>query len=289
MATLLTGKAVSASILDELAPRILALGKAGVTPTLAVLRVGARPDDLAYEAGAEKRCRQLSIGFRSVVLPETVTQAAVLDAIRSINADRSIHGCLLLRPLPKAMDERMLTNSLSPDKDVDGMTEASLAGVFTGSGTGYAPCTAQACMELLRYYGVGVSGKNVVVVGRSLVVGRPVSMLLMAQNATVTLCHTRTVDLPGLCQKADILVAAAGRAELLTGDYFSAGQTVLDVGMQMGPKGTLTGDVAFDQAEPIVKAITPVPGGIGAVTTAVLMRHIVEAAEKAAGKTREQA
>lgn len=286
MAVLFSGKAAAAALREGLTARAAALLGLGITPTLAVLRVGERPDDLAYEAGAKRGCEKLGVGFRSLVLPDTAATEEALDAVQAVNGDGGVHGCLLLRPLPKHMDETRIRNSLAAAKDVDGITDASLAGVFTGSGAGYAPCTAQACVELLDYYGVDPAGKNAVVVGRSLVVGRPLGMLLLNRNATVTLCHTRTADLPVVCRRADLLIAAAGKPGMLTSAYVRPGQTVVDVGMQLGKDGRLTGDVAFSEAEPIVSAITPVPGGVGAVTTAVLLKHVVEAAEKAAYEER---
>ena len=194
MAKLLSGKEVAAALREASAAQSAALSARGVVPTLAIVRVGERPDDVAYEAGAAKRCENLGVAVRSFRFPETVSQAALLACLDEINGDAGIHGCLLLRPLPKHLDGALLGDSLLSEKDVDGITDGSLAGVFTGAGRGYPPCTAQACMEILDYYNIDVSGKRVAVVGRSLVVGRPVAMLLLARNATVTICHTGTVD-----------------------------------------------------------------------------------------------
>ena len=198
--------------------------------------------------------------------------------IESINTRRDIHGCLILRPLPGHIDERAVCEALAPEKDLDCATALSLAAVFSGRGAGYPPCTAQACLEMLDHYQVDVAGKHVVVVGRSLVVGRPVSLLLQACNATVTMCHSRSVGLPELCRRADVLVVAAGKAGLIGAEHLSPGQTVIDVGINaVGDK--LCGDVRFEEAEGIVAAVSPVPGGVGAVTTAVLAKHLVQAAE----------
>lgn len=283
MATLLPGKPVSDAICEQMRTRTEHLILRGVTPTLSIVRIGERADDVSYETGAMKRCEKIGVTARRVHLPETVSQETLIDALDDINLDDSVHGCLLLRPLPKSVDENYARNRLFCSKDVDGMTDDSLAGVFMGIGKGYPPCTAEACIAILDYYGVDVAGKRVTVVGRSAVIGRPVAMLLLQRNATVTVCHTKTADLPAAMRAAEIVVVAAGRAGVVGQDCFSAGQTVLDVGIHLGADGRLTGDVRFAEAEEVVSAITPVPGGVGAVTTAVLIKHVVEAAERAAG------
>lgn len=281
MAELLKGAPVAAALTEQLIERVKRLTKAGVTPTLAILRVGERPDDISYEAGAMKRCAKIGVAVKQVLLPADCAREQLLDAVRAINGDAGIHGCLMFRPLPDRETEAMACALLAPEKDVDGMTSASLASVFTGKGAGYPPCTAQACMEILEHYGIDLTGKRATVIGRSLVIGKPVSMMLQAKNATVTMCHTRTVDMPALCRSAEVLIAAAGKAGVVTADYVTPGQVIVDVGINVDENGKLCGDVAFDQAEPVVSAITPVPGGVGAVTTAVLAKHVVLAAEKA--------
>ena len=203
--------------------------------------------------------------------------------IAQVNADPAIHGCLLFRPLPKQFDDRTIRAALAPEKDIDGITDGSLAGVFTNSAIGYPPCTAQACLEILKYYQVPLSGKRTVVVGRSLVVGKPAAMMLDRENATVTLCNSRTRNLPALCQEADVVVVAMGKQGAIGGEHLRAGQVVVDVGIHVNAEGRLCGDVRFDEAEPLVEAVTPVPGGVGTVTTSVLVGHVVEAAEKALG------
>lgn len=206
---------------------------------------------------------------------------AVID---EVNRDDAIHGCLMFRPLPKTLDEAAACAALDPAKDVDCITEGSLFGVFANRKVGFPPCTAEACIQLLDYYGYELSGARVTVVGRSLVIGKPVSMMLQARNATVTMCHTRTRDLAAECRKAEVLVVAAGHIGTVRADAVSEGQTVIDVGINWDEQaGKLCGDVAFDEAEPIVGAITPVPGGVGSVTTAVLAKHVVEAAERSLG------
>ncbi len=203
-----------------------------------------------------------------------------METIKDINEDAAIHGALIFRPLPKHLDDEAVRQALLPEKDVDGITDGSLLGVFAGVPKGFPPCTAQACMEILEQAGIDPKGKEAVVVGRSLVVGRPAAMLLLQRNATVTICHTRTQDMEGVCRRAQILIVAAGRAGVIGADHVSAGQTVIDVGIHVGEDGKLRGDVDFQAAEPIVEAITPVPGGVGAVTTAVLASHVVEAASR---------
>ena len=283
MAQLWKGAPVAAALTEQLSQRAQALIAKGVTPTLAIVRVGERPEDLSYERGALKRCEKVGIAVRQYLLTATSSQTDLMEVIKEINRDDSIHGCLLFRPLPKHMDEAAVCAALSPAKDVDGITAGSLAAVFSGSGAGYPPCTAQACLEILDHYGYELKGKRAVVVGRSLVIGKPVSMLLLARHATVTICHTRTADLPAECRRADVLVAAAGKAGAVSAQCLAPGQVVLDVGINVDEDGNLVGDVDFAAAENTVEAITPVPGGVGAVTTSVLARHVIEAAEKAIG------
>lgn len=283
MAELFKGAPVSAALSERIRADVQALGARGVMPRLAIVRAGASPDDLAYERGASKRAAALGVETETVALPLDVTQERLLDELARLNAAPEVHGILLLRPLPAHIDEAAACNAILPDKDVDGVTNASLAAVFTGAPHGFAPCTAAACIALLDHYGVELAGKRAVVVGRSLVVGRPLAMLLLHRNATVTLCHTRTRDLAAMCREADILVAAAGREGVVGAAHVSAGQIVLDVGIHVREDGTLCGDVAFDEVEPVVAAVTPVPGGVGSVTTAVLLRHVVQAARRLNG------
>lgn len=283
MAELWKGAPVAAALTERLIPRAQALAEKGVTPTLAIVRVGERPEDLSYERGALKRCEKVGIAVRQFLLTSEATQTDLMEVIEEINRDDSIHGCLMFRPLPKHMDEQAACAALSPTKDVDGITAGSLAAVFSGSGAGYPPCTAQACLEILDHYGYELKGKRAVVVGRSLVIGKPVSMLLLGRHATVTICHTRTADLAAECRRAEVLVAAAGKAGAVSAQCLAPGQVVLDVGINVDENGNLVGDVDFAAAETTVDAITPVPGGVGAVTTSVLARHVIEAAEKAIG------
>ena len=281
MAKLLKGAEVVLALNERIRTGADALKERGVIPTLAVVRVGERADDIAYERGILKRAEGVGITVRQILLPETVSESELLDAVRQINEDASIHGCLIFRPLPKGIDDEKIRAALLPEKDVDGITDGSLAGVFAGTKRGFPPCTAAACMEILDYYGIETVGKKAVVIGRSLVIGKPVAMMLLQKHATVTICHTRTQNMPEVTRQADILIVAAGRAGVVGADYVSAGQTVLDVGINFTAEGKMVGDVDFDAVEPIVEAITPVPGGVGTVTTSVLMAHVVEAAERA--------
>ena len=280
MALLLKGGQAAAAMNEKTAARVAALAAAGVVPTLAVVRMGAREDDLSYERGVMNRCAKLGIQVKPYLLEADASQDQLLAVLEEINQDGSIHGCLIFRPLPAQIDDKAVRAALAPEKDVDGITDASLAGVFTGSGVGYAPCTAQTCVEILDHYGIPLEGKRVTVVGRSLVVGKPAAMLLDRKNATVTICNSRTRNLPEICRSADVLVVAMGKRGAIGGDCVVPGQVVVDVGIHTGENGKLCGDVRFEEAEPVVAAITPVPGGVGAMTTSVLAAHVVEAAGK---------
>ncbi len=281
MAQLLTGKEAAASLKEKIAARAQDLTAAGRVPTLAILRVGERSDDLSYERAAMKSAESLGIAVRSFVLPPDATQDAIAAAIDEINADSTIHGCLMFRPLPKGIDETALCNRLDAKKDVDGIGLLSLGGVFAGTSTGFPPCTAQACLAMCDHYQVPLQGKHVVVIGRSLVIGKPVALLFLERNATVTICHSRTENLAEITRTADVVVCATGRAKAYGPEFFTAGQTVLDVGANMDEDGSMCGDVDFAAVEPVVAAITPVPRGVGTVTTTLLMQHVVQAAEQA--------
>ena len=289
MAKQLLGKEVNEALVAALQTRTAALREKGVTPTLGIIRLGENPSDLSYEKGATKRAEEVGVAVKNYILPEDASKEDVLKVIDEVNADASVHGVLMFRPLPKHLkaDQDEICNRLAPCKDVDSMTHMSNAGVFEGQDLGYAPCTPAACMEILDHYGIDCKGKNAVVIGRSLVVGKPAAMMLLGKNATVTVCHTRSVNVPEICKGADIIVTAAGVLNSLTKDFVREGQIVIDVSMNWNPekitskgKGGMSGDCVFDEVEPIVEAITPVPGGVGAVTTTVLMKHVVEAAEK---------
>ena len=278
MAMLLKGAEVASALNERISAEVRQLKENGVSPILALVRVGARADDLAYERGLMKRAEAVGVSVRQFLLPEDAGERELLDVVRRINGDAALHGCLIFRPLPKGIDDEKIRAALAPEKDVDGITDGSLAGVFAGAGRGFPPCTAQACIEVLDYYGFGMQGKNVVVIGRSLVVGKPVAMMLLKRNATVTICHTKTANMAETARRADLLIVAAGRAGVVGAEYVSPGQTVLDVGINFTPDGGMVGDVDFEAVESIVGAVTPVPGGVGTVTTSVLMGHVMEAA-----------
>ena len=278
MAKLLLGKEVNASINEEIKAKVEKLKAQDITPTLGIIRIGEREDDIAYEKSAAKRCETLGVAYEKFLLPADVKEEEVLKTISQVNKNDKIHGVLLFRPLPKHLNEDRIVNALAVEKDVDGITDLSMAGVFMGKDMGYAPCTPSACMKVLDHYGIDCTGKKVVVIGRSLVVGKPAAMMLIKKNATVTICHTRTVDMPSVAREADIIIVAAGRAGVVGAEYVKEGQTIIDVGINVNAEGKLCGDVDYAAVEPIVDAITPVPGGVGSVTTSVLVGHVVEAA-----------
>ncbi len=278
MAELLLGKEVNGALNRRISDDVLRLKEKGIVPTLAILRVGENPGDLAYERGAKKRCEALGVECTVITFDENVLQEELLSCIDRINRDDTIHGVLLLRPLPRHLDASVIENAVSAEKDVDCMTDLSISGVFSGRNIGYPPCTAQACIEILDHYGIDCTGKKAVVVGRSLVVGKPVSMMLLQKNATVTICHTRTKDLSSVTKDADILIVAAGKAGVIGAEHVREGQIVIDVGINTDEDGKLCGDVKFSEAEKIAGYITPVPGGVGSVTTSVLVRHVADAA-----------
>lgn len=285
MAELLKGAPVAVRLTEEAASRSAALSARGVVPTLCLIRVGERADDLSCERGLLKRAASAGVDVRKVVLDATCSQGELMAAVAFANADPAVHGILMFRTLPASLEEAAACEAIAPEKDVDCLTSASLAGVFAGSGEGYAPCTAGAVMHLLDAAGVPLEGARVTVVGRSLVVGRPVAMMLQAANATVTMCHSKTRDLARACREAGVLVVACGRARMVGADCVRPGQVVIDVGIIWDEgAGRLVGDVDFDVVEPIAGAVTPVPGGVGSLTTAVLMTHVVQAAERAAAR-----
>lgn len=283
MARLLRGKEVVASLGEGICESVDALRASGVVPTLAIVRVGARPDDLSYERTALKRAESLGIEVKTYELDEHISGESLKEVLCEVNDNPNIHGCLLFRPLPESVDESALCNVLMPEKDIDGISLASLASVFTDGEAGFPPCTAAACLAVLDHYNIPVAGKHVVVIGRSLVIGKPVAMMLLSRNASVTICHSKTENLADITKAADIVICATGRARAFDAQFFALGQTVLDVGINFDEAGVLCGDVDFDSVEPIVGAITPVPGGIGSVTTSITMEHVVSAAARALG------
>ena len=275
---LFSGKQVSEEIDNKLKADIQRLTGEGINPVLGIVRIGEKSDDAAYERGATKRAEKIGIKVKNYRYDADIPQETLVEEIRKINSDTDVHGVLLLRPLPAHIDEKIVCGELVPSKDIDGITETSMAGVYSGFGLGYPPCTAAACVEILKSYGVEIKGKKAVVIGRSLVIGKPVAMMLLKEDATVTVCHTKTIDMPKICKEAEILIVATGKAKSIGTEYFNKDQIVIDVGINADDDGNLCGDVDFAAAEGYVKAITPVPGGVGTVTTGILMRHVVQAA-----------
>lgn len=282
MAEILRGKAVADSLTEINRGKVEELKMAGITPTLGIVRLGENPSDLSYERGALKRAEQTGVEIRKYVYEADISQDKLIDEIEKINNDDNIHGVLIFRPLPEHIDDKAVCAALAPEKDMDGITAGSMAGVFMGSDEGYPPCTAAACIEILDHYGVELQGRKVTVMGRSLVIGKPVAMMAMERNATVTICHSKTAidDFKAAGRGADIVIAAIGKAKMIGAERLGHGQVIIDVGINTDEEGRLCGDVNFEEAEPEAAKITPVPGGVGSVTTAVLMKHVIEAAGK---------
>ena len=275
---IMKGSAAAAAMKDELIKEREAMNAVGVEPCLAIVRIGEKQDDIAYESGAVKRMESVGIKVKKFELPADIQQNELKSKFRSINEDPEVNGILLLRPLPGDLDDKPLTLMIDPIKDVDSMSPVNSAKVFAADETGYAPCTSEAVIELLDHNGIELKGKRVTLIGRSMVVGKPLAMLLLARNATVTICHTRTKSLADECRRAEIVVAAAGNANMLHGDMISPGTIVVDVGINADKDGNICGDVDFAGVEPKASMISPVPGGVGSVTTSVLAKHVLKAA-----------
>jgi methylenetetrahydrofolate dehydrogenase (NADP+)/methenyltetrahydrofolate cyclohydrolase len=281
MAEILRGKPVADAMNGELSQKVAALKARGISPKLGIIRVGARPDDLFYEGGAKKTCTAIGMESEVFEYPEDIAQDVLEKAVTEVGARKDVNGILMFFPLPKNLDGRKIRELIPVEKDVDCLTTGAAAKVFTDDPTGFPPCTPTACMEMLHHYNVPIKGKKCTVVGRSLVVGKPVAMLLLREHATVTICHSRTEDLPGVCQDGEILIAAVGKAKMIKGNFVKPGQIVIDVGINADPDnpGKYCGDVDFAEAEPIVAKISPVPAGVGSVTTSVLCKHTLMACE----------
>ena len=277
-AQLMSGKDTAAAVKADLDREIEDLKERGIMPRLDIIRVGSKPEDLAYERGARKRFEKLGITLDVTELPEDVTQEEFEDTLQTANRDPLVHGILIFRPLPENIDEERIAGLVAPEKDVDCMSPVNIAKVMTGE-TGFAPCTAEAAIEIGERNGIDFDGKNVTVIGRSMVVGRPLSMMLLQKNATVTVCHSHSKDIVASCRTADVVISAAGRIGLVTADMVKDGACVIDVGINAGPDGQLKGDVDFEAVSEKAAMITPVPGGVGGVTTSILARHVVLAAE----------
>ncbi len=281
MAEILKGKPVADAINAELTQKVAQLKSRGISPKLGIIRVGARPDDLFYEGGAKKNCASIGMDCEVFEYKEDIAQDALEKAVAEVGSKKDVHGILMFFPLPKHLDGRKMRNMIPVEKDVDCLTTGGAAKVFTDDLTGFPPCTPTACMEMLNYYKIPLKGKKCTVVGRSLVVGKPVAMLLLREHATVTICHSRTENLPDVCKDSEILVAAVGRAKMVKSNFVKPGQIVIDVGINADTDnpGKYCGDVDFAGVEPIVAKISPVPAGVGSVTTSVLCKQTLMACE----------
>lgn len=274
---IIKGKPVADKISENLIKEVNDLSKEGIIPKLAIVRVGARPDDLAYERGALKRCQTIGIETEVIELEENITQEEYIKAVHKLNEDEKVNGILTFRPLPKHLNEDVIKYEIDPNKDIDCFNPINISKILENDKSGYPPCTPTAVVEILKYYDVDLSGANIVILGRSMVVGKPVSMLLLNENATVTICHSRTKNLPEITSNADILVAAVGKANMVKEEYIKDGAIVIDVGINVDDQGNLCGDVDTKNVLDKVSMITPVPGGVGSVTTSILASHVVKA------------
>ncbi len=280
MAALMKGAACAKAIRSGIEASVELLRAQKIQPGLGILRIGEREDDIAYERSAIKKAEQVGIAVKKTVLPQESTTEQCLQALAALNQDPAVHGILLFRPMPKHIDEDAVIRAMAVEKDIDGMTPGSLAKVFMGESDGFAPCTAEAVVRLLSYEQYPWKGKHAVVLGRSLVVGKPLAMLMLAKNATVTVCHSATENLPEVCAQADLLVAAIGRARMIDKSYIKPGAMVVDVGINVDEQGTLCGDVDTESALERAALVTPVPGGLGAVTSWLLLEHVIKVAER---------
>ena len=283
MAKLISGKELAARVKQEVAQEVQALRQKQITVRLAVIIVGENPASMTYVAGKARDCEACGIESDVIRLPEQTTEAELLERVRACNEDSSVNGLLVQLPLPKHICEKNVIDAIAPEKDVDGFTPVNVGKMVIGESC-FLPCTPAGCLEMLRSTGLSMEGKNAVVVGRSNIVGKPMALLLCAQNATVTLCHSRTQDLAEICRRADSLVAAVGREGFITGDMVKPGAVVIDVGINRGVDGKLHGDVDFEAASEKAAFITPVPGGVGLMTRAMLMRNTLEAAKRQRGQ-----
>lgn len=274
-ARILKGKPVADSMQAALSEKAHELRKKGIIPKLCIIRVGERSDDIAYETGAVKKMTATGIEADRVILNASCTQEELEEVMKEKNSDEEVHGILMLRPLPAHLDEKKITQMISPEKDVDCMNPATLAGIFEPSEGLKTPCTPQAVIEMLRYYDIEMTGKKVAVLGRSSVIGKPVALLLLNENATVTICHSKTADLREIVREADIVISAMGRAKMIDGSYIREGATLIDVGINTDEDGKLCGDADFESAEKVAGAISPVPGGVGSVTTTILAKNLL--------------
>lgn len=275
MSMILEAKPVIKALKDQLQQEVSGIIARGVTPTLGIIRVGNRPDDIFYEKSIISNCKNIGIKVRSYTLPENIEMQEFTEKLAEVNQDREVHGILIFRPLPPQLDEKAIDYMIDPHKDVDGMNPLNLAKLFNGDAAVLVPCTVAAVMEVLRYYNIGLKGANVAVVGVSMVVGKPLSMMLLKEMATVTMCHIETRNVPEITRNADVIVVAIGKARLIDAQYVTPDSIVIDVGINEADNGEICGDVDFEAVKDKVRAITPVPGGVGSVTTSILLKHVV--------------
>ena len=279
MSIIMKGAPVAHKIQENLEEEVIELRKSGKIPSMTFIRVGHREDDLVYQRSAQRRMDKIGIECKVLEIEEDASEEEVIEKISEVNADPSVDGILLFRPLPHHLHEEILKNCIDPKKDVDGMRDENISKIFDGNAMGFAPCTAEAVVELLDYYGIETAGKNAVIIGRSRVIGKPVSMLLLTKDATITICHRKTENLEEICKRADILVVAAGCKNIVTEDMVSDKCYVIDVGINVNADGGICGDVEYEVLKDKVAGITPVPGGVGGITTAILANHVVRAAK----------
>lgn len=274
---IIKGKPVADKISEELIKEVDLLVKEGINPKLTIVRVGARSDDLSYERGALKRCQNIGITTEVLELAEDITQDEYIDVLKRVNDDKNVNGILCFRPLPKHLNEEVIKYVIAPEKDVDCFSPINSAKVMEGDKSGFPPCTPTAVVEILKHYNVDLKGSKVTVLGRSMVVGKPVSMLLLSEHATVTICHSKTKNLSSVAAEADVLIAAIGRAKMVGESFVKDGAVVIDVGINVDEEGNLCGDVDTNAVLNKVSMITPVPAGVGSVTTSILAKHVVKA------------
>mgnify|MGYP001421931883 FL=1 len=279
MAEVLKGKPVADHIKEQIRANVERLSKENKVPTLAIVRLGNKPGDISYEKSIIKNCDGVGIKTKVFEKDENISTEELSELIEELNEDNNISGILVFRPLPKHIDEEVIRNKISPKKDVDCMHPLNLEKIFEGDMSGFAPCTPKAAMEILKYYDIPLEGKNVVVVNRSMVVGKPLTMMLLNENATVTVCHSRTRNLDKITSSADVVVVALGKAKFFDEKYFNENSVVIDVGVSLDENGKLSGDVDYDKVHEKVAKITPVPGGVGSVTTSILLSQVVLACE----------
>ncbi|SCG83591.1 methylenetetrahydrofolate dehydrogenase [Proteiniborus sp. DW1] len=275
MAEILKGAPVAKTIKERIKSESDVLKQKGVIPTLGIIRMGNRPDDVSYEKGVIKNCESVGIQARVFEVPVDTPMDKFVELLKNVNEDNNIHGILMFRPLPSHIDYEIIKNLIDPRKDVDCMNPLNLEKVFEGELDGFVPCTPKAVIEILKHYNIPLVGANVAIINRSMVVGRPLSMMFLGESSTVTICHSKTKNLPEVTANADIVVAAVGKARMLGKEYFTENSVVVDVGINDAGEGKICGDVDYDNVVSNVKAITPVPGGVGSVTSAILLSHVI--------------